>query len=123
VLDTSQALALAHPHTQHHNMIVNIGHYKGTGSPIKLARTPSHYETPPPRFAEHTDAILHEAWVHTATNQPLKGNRGAAGSAGGISAFVKHRPSEWGGKQTRITLMPMTTQHESKTMKRTHLAT
>ena len=59
VLDTTQALA--HPHTQHRDMIVKIGHYKGTGSPIKLARTPSRYETPPPRFAEHTNAILHEA--------------------------------------------------------------
>src|SRR5690606_24685516 len=31
---------LAHPHTQHREMIVEIGSYKGTGSPIKLGRTP-----------------------------------------------------------------------------------
>ncbi|WP_249977327.1 CaiB/BaiF CoA transferase family protein [Vreelandella olivaria] len=59
VLDTSQALT--HPHTQHRDMVVRIGRYQGTGSPIKLTRTPSCYAMPPPRFAEHTDAILFEA--------------------------------------------------------------
>ncbi|WP_252105992.1 MULTISPECIES: CoA transferase [unclassified Halomonas] len=58
VLTTSEALA--HPHTRHRDMVIEIGAYKGTGSPIKLARTPSRYDTPPPRFGEHTDAILKE---------------------------------------------------------------
>ncbi|MBE0490170.1 MAG: CoA transferase [Halomonas sp.] len=54
---------LAHPHTAHREMIVDIGAYRGTGSPIKLGRTPACYRRPPPRFAEHTDEILTELGV------------------------------------------------------------
>jgi crotonobetainyl-CoA:carnitine CoA-transferase CaiB-like acyl-CoA transferase len=44
------AEALAHPHATHRDMIVNIGSYRGVGSPIKLSRTPASYRQPPPRF-------------------------------------------------------------------------
>lgn len=44
------AEALEHPHTKHREMIVEIGTYRGIGSPIKLSRTPATYRRPPPRF-------------------------------------------------------------------------
>lgn len=56
VLQTREVLA--HPHTAHREMIVEIGAYRGTGSPVKLGRTPSRYRRPPPRFGEHTEEIL-----------------------------------------------------------------
>lgn len=58
VLETSQILA--HPHTEHREMIVELGDYKGTGSPIKLSRTPCRYQRPPPTFAQHTEDILRD---------------------------------------------------------------
>src|SRR5277367_4634425 len=42
--------ALAHPHAAHRDMIVDIGAYRGIGSPIKLSRTPATYRLPPPKF-------------------------------------------------------------------------
>jgi crotonobetainyl-CoA:carnitine CoA-transferase CaiB-like acyl-CoA transferase len=30
------------------------------GNPVRLAATPPSYRTPPPRFGEHTDEVLHE---------------------------------------------------------------
>ncbi len=49
---------LAHPHTAHRNMIVEIGAYKGMGNPAKYSRTPSSPKRPPPRFGEHTCEVL-----------------------------------------------------------------
>ncbi|TKT69640.1 CoA transferase [Aquamicrobium sp. LC103] len=49
---------VADPHTAAREMIVDIGDYRGTGSPIKLSRTPATYRQRPPAFAEHTDEIL-----------------------------------------------------------------
>lgn len=46
------------PHTRHREMIVDIGAYRGTGSPIKLSRTPASYRRAPPAFAEHNPEIL-----------------------------------------------------------------
>ena len=52
---------LAHPHTRHRHMVVEIGRdYRGTGIPIKLARTPGAAGRPPPAFSEHSDEILAE---------------------------------------------------------------
>lgn len=43
--------ALAHPHTLHREMVVQIGErYRGVGSPIKLSRTPASYRLEPPKF-------------------------------------------------------------------------
>lgn len=39
---------VADPHTAHREMIVDIGAYRGTGSPIKLSRTPVSYHSAPP---------------------------------------------------------------------------
>ncbi len=49
---------VADPHTQHRGMTVDLDGYRGTGSPIKLSRTPASYRGVPPAFAEHTDAVL-----------------------------------------------------------------
>lgn len=51
---------IADPHTRHREMVVDIGPYRGTGSPIKMSRTPASYRLAPPAFAEHTTAILDE---------------------------------------------------------------
>jgi crotonobetainyl-CoA:carnitine CoA-transferase CaiB-like acyl-CoA transferase len=44
------AEALTHPHAAHREMIVEIGEYRGLGSPIRLSRTPATYRQPPPGF-------------------------------------------------------------------------
>ncbi|GHE22783.1 CaiB/BaiF CoA transferase family protein [Halomonas urumqiensis] len=80
VLATQEVLA--HPHTKHREMLIEIGAYKGTGSPIKLGRTPSRYERPPPRFAEHTDEILAELGLSPARVAELRA-RGVIPEVGG----------------------------------------
>ncbi len=56
VLSASEALR--HPHTAHRGMLVEIGSYKGTGTPVKLDRTPASYRNAPPAFAQHSNEIL-----------------------------------------------------------------
>lgn len=56
VLSVKQAVN--HPHTKHREMIVEIGDYRGTASPVKLSRTPASYRLVPPKFGEHTAEIL-----------------------------------------------------------------
>jgi formyl-CoA transferase len=51
---------MADPHTHHRGMVVDIGAYRGTGSPIKLSRSPASYRRAPPRFAQHTAEVLAE---------------------------------------------------------------
>ncbi|MGH8616295.1 MAG: CaiB/BaiF CoA transferase family protein [Burkholderiales bacterium] len=50
-----------HPHTRHRDMLVEIGEYRGTGSPIKLGRTPARYARRPPALGEHTDEVTRAA--------------------------------------------------------------
>lgn len=45
-------------HTSARGMIVDIEDYRGTGSPVKLSRTPASYRRKPPAFAQHTDEIM-----------------------------------------------------------------
>jgi crotonobetainyl-CoA:carnitine CoA-transferase CaiB-like acyl-CoA transferase len=52
------AQAAAHPQTKQRGMIVEMGDYRGTASPIKLSRTPATYRLPPPALNEHADEIL-----------------------------------------------------------------
>ncbi len=54
------------PHTKHREMIVDIGEYRGTGSPIKLSRTPASYRRAPPAFAQDSDEIMQELGVDPA---------------------------------------------------------
>lgn len=51
---------VADPHTKHREMVVDIGEYRGTGSPIKMSRTPASYRLAPPEFAQHTAEVLAE---------------------------------------------------------------
>ena len=52
------ARVVDHPHTQHREMVVDIGEYRGMGSPIKLSRTPATYRHAPPAFAADTLDVL-----------------------------------------------------------------
>jgi formyl-CoA transferase len=54
------------PHTRHRGMTVEIDGYRGTGAPAKLSRTPATYRAKPPRFAEHTEAVLEELGIDPA---------------------------------------------------------
>ena len=50
--------AMAAPHTAHREMVTELDGYRGLGTPIKMSRTPGGTRHPPPRFAEHTEAVL-----------------------------------------------------------------
>lgn len=56
---------VADPHTAHREMVVDIGSYRGTGSPIKLSRTPASYRLAPPQFAQHTAEVMAERGLDT----------------------------------------------------------
>ncbi len=51
---------IADPHTIHREMVVNIGEYRRTGSPIKMSRTPASYRRAPPGFAQHSAEVMEE---------------------------------------------------------------
>ena len=57
---------VADPHTHHRGMVVDLDGYRGTGSPVKLSRTPATYRQRPPTFAQHTDDILRERGLDPA---------------------------------------------------------
>lgn len=52
--------AVAHPHTRHRGMIVEMGAYRGIGAPAKLGRTPATYRRAPPARGADTAAVLGE---------------------------------------------------------------
>ncbi|NBF07308.1 CaiB/BaiF CoA transferase family protein [Pseudomonas sp. Fl4BN1] len=49
---------VAHPHTRHRGLLVEIGDYRGIGSPVKLSRTPASYRSAPPTLGQHTRGVL-----------------------------------------------------------------
>lgn len=49
---------IAHPHTLHRGMLVELGDYRGIASPVKLSRTPAQYRSPPPALGEHSRELL-----------------------------------------------------------------
>ncbi|WP_062381312.1 CaiB/BaiF CoA transferase family protein [Pseudomonas abietaniphila] len=51
---------VAHPHTRHRGLLVDIGDYTGIGSPVKLSRTPATYRSPPPTLGQDTRAVLED---------------------------------------------------------------
>jgi crotonobetainyl-CoA:carnitine CoA-transferase CaiB-like acyl-CoA transferase len=57
------AEVLAHPHTAHRGMLVEMAGYRGLGPAVKLSRTPAVMKRPPPEFGEHTDEVLAEHGV------------------------------------------------------------
>ncbi|MGS0622533.1 CaiB/BaiF CoA transferase family protein [Ralstonia sp. VS2407] len=60
-----------HPHTLHRQMVVALGEYRGTGSPIKLSRTPATYRNAPPALGADTDAVLASLGIDADTRQRL----------------------------------------------------
>ncbi|MCO5398690.1 CaiB/BaiF CoA transferase family protein [Ralstonia soli] len=60
-----------HPHTLHRQMVVELGEYRGTGSPIKLSRTPATYRNAPPALGADTDAVLTSLGIDAETRQRL----------------------------------------------------
>lgn len=58
VLDVAESLA--HPHTAHRGMRVDIGDYSGVGAPVRPSRSAPAYRMRPPRFAQHSTDILRE---------------------------------------------------------------
>lgn len=52
--------ALAHPHTRHRDMLVEMGEYRWAGIPVKLSGTPGSVRLPPPEFNQHVDKVLAE---------------------------------------------------------------
>lgn len=60
--------AIAHPHTRHRGMVVEMDGYRGTGAPVKLSRTPASYRRLPPAFGEHTEEFLAEFHTIIDTN-------------------------------------------------------
>ncbi|SAL00807.1 CaiB/BaiF CoA transferase family protein [Caballeronia ptereochthonis] len=60
-----------HPHTLHRELLVELGAYRGTGTPIKLSRTPATYRTPPPALGVDTRAVLNALGIDAHTQQRL----------------------------------------------------
>jgi len=54
---------LQHPHTVHHEMVVALDGYRGTGIPVKLSRTPGTVRRAPPAFGWDGRKILAEHGV------------------------------------------------------------
>ncbi|TDV27259.1 crotonobetainyl-CoA:carnitine CoA-transferase CaiB-like acyl-CoA transferase [Paraburkholderia caballeronis] len=69
-VQTVDAVA-AHPHTRHRKMLVELGDYRGTGSPVKLSRTPATYRTPPPALGADTRAVLDRLGIDAHTQRKL----------------------------------------------------
>ena len=60
-----------HPHTIHREMVVDLDGYRGTGIPVKLARTPGKVNRKPPQFAGQAKEILKEAGYSDTEIQAL----------------------------------------------------
>jgi|LNFM01.1.fsa_nt_gb crotonobetainyl-CoA:carnitine CoA-transferase CaiB-like acyl-CoA transferase len=58
VLNTKQVLESEH--TKARGMIYEMDWYKGTGTPVKLSRTPGGLKSPPPKFSAHAREVLRE---------------------------------------------------------------
>jgi formyl-CoA transferase len=59
VLDTKQVLESEH--TKARGMILEKDWYTGTGTPVKLSRTPAKLRSTPPKFSAHAREVLREA--------------------------------------------------------------
>jgi crotonobetainyl-CoA:carnitine CoA-transferase CaiB-like acyl-CoA transferase len=65
---------LADPQLRHRGMVIDQpGGPPTLGNPVKLSDTPPALRTPPPRFGEHTDAVLRDLGVDAATVERLRG--------------------------------------------------
>ncbi|CAD5109151.1 CaiB/BaiF CoA transferase family protein [Zestomonas carbonaria] len=62
---------VAHPHTRHRKMVVQMDDYRGIASPVKLSRTPASYRNPPPSLGEHSREVLGALGLDAATVEDL----------------------------------------------------
>lgn len=69
VLDARQVVESAH--TEARGMIYEDGWYKGTGTPVRLSRTPGGLKSPPPKFSAHAREILAEHGFNEAAIEKL----------------------------------------------------
>ncbi|MFQ5566212.1 MAG: CaiB/BaiF CoA transferase family protein [Paracoccaceae bacterium] len=70
VLETHEVVA--HPHTLHRRMTVEIDGFRTLGNPIKMSRTPPEAaRRKPPRFGQHTREVLAEAGYSEAEIEAL----------------------------------------------------
>ncbi|MGR7996201.1 CaiB/BaiF CoA transferase family protein [Xanthobacter sp. ZOL 2024] len=69
ILDVAEALA--HPHTAHRRMVVEMGAYRGLAAPIRLSRSAASYRRPPPGFGAQTAEILAEAGIEAKEAEEL----------------------------------------------------
>jgi crotonobetainyl-CoA:carnitine CoA-transferase CaiB-like acyl-CoA transferase len=60
-----------HPHTLHRRMVIELGDYRGTASPIKLSRTPATYRSAPPTLGADTRDVLDALGIDADTQQRL----------------------------------------------------
>ena len=58
VMDTREVMS--HPHTATREMAVELDWYRGSGTPIKMSRTPGEVRRTPPAFGAHAREILSE---------------------------------------------------------------
>jgi len=58
VLNTQQVLESEH--TKARGMVYEMDWYKGTGTPVRLSRTPGGLTSPPPKFSQHAREVLKE---------------------------------------------------------------
>ncbi|WDH35808.1 CaiB/BaiF CoA transferase family protein [Pseudomonas chlororaphis] len=60
-----------HPHTRHRGLLVEIGDYRGVGSPVKLSRTPATYRSAPPALGADTREVLEGLGLDNQTIENL----------------------------------------------------
>ncbi|AZD05838.1 L-carnitine dehydratase/bile acid-inducible protein F [Pseudomonas chlororaphis] len=60
-----------HPHTRHRGLLVEIGDYRGVGSPVKLSRTPASYRSAPPALGANTREVLEGLGLDNQTIESL----------------------------------------------------
>ncbi|WP_027793809.1 CaiB/BaiF CoA transferase family protein [Paraburkholderia acidipaludis] len=62
---------VAHPHTRHRGMLVEMDGYRGAGAPVKLSRTPATYRTKPPALGGNTREVLDALGIDRETQARL----------------------------------------------------
>jgi crotonobetainyl-CoA:carnitine CoA-transferase CaiB-like acyl-CoA transferase len=62
---------VAHPHTRHRGLLVEMDGYRGTGTPVKLSRTPATYRKRPPALGADTRDVLDALGIDRETQARL----------------------------------------------------